>query len=157
MKKKLNSGFLLAILFWMHIMKFKNIIFFNSALVQALTIWIKKKIKLCLHYLTHYTQYPLHSLPKWPVLIVHKVKRGRIHKKNFKFHIDNFQLKISFKLSFCLGFANINSQTNKLLSVLTLHCTVYTLQYVPYIWELSKPETSQGWGPKSQLGIGWFW
>ena len=59
----------------------------------------------------------------------------------------NFELKISFKLGFCLGFANLYSQTNKLLSVLTLHCTVYTLQYVPYIWELSKPETSQGWGP----------
>ena len=42
--------------------------------------------------------------------------------------MNNFELKISFKLGFCLGFANIYSQTNKLLSVLTLHCTVYTIQ-----------------------------
>ena len=58
--------------------------------------------------------------------------------------MDNFQLKISFKLSFLLGFVNLESQTNKLLPVLTLHCTVYTLQYVSYMRELSKPETSQG-------------
>ena len=49
-------------------------------------------------------------------------------------------MTISCKLSFCLGFANIDSQTNKLMSVLILHCTVNTLQYVPYIGELSKPE-----------------
>ena len=63
------------------------------------------------------------------------------------FYIDNFELKISFKLSFSLGFANLDSQTNKLLSLLTLHCTVYTLQYVPYIKGLSRAETSQGQGP----------
>ena len=61
--------------------------------------------------------------------------------------MNNFELKISFKLGFCLGFANIYSQTNKLLSVLTLHCTVYTLQYVPYIKGLSRAETSQGQAP----------
>ena len=42
--------------------------------------------------------------------------------------MDNFELKISFELCFYLGFANLDSQTNKLLSVLTLHCTVYTLK-----------------------------
>ena len=57
--------------------------------------------------------------------------------------MDNFESKISFKLSFCLGFANLDGQTKKLPSVHTLHCTVNTLQYVPYILELSKPETSQ--------------
>ena len=62
--------------------------------------------------------------------------------------MDNFDLKISFKLSFCLGFANSDSQTNKLLSVHTLHCTMYTEQHVPYIQELSKPKTSQGRGHK---------
>ena len=56
-------------------------------------------------------------------------------------------MKISFKLSFSLGFANLDSQTNKLLSVLTLHCTVYILQYIPFIKQLSRPETSQGQGP----------
>ena len=45
--------------------------------------------------------------------------------------MNNFELKISFKLGFCLGFANLYGQTNKLLSELTLHHTVYTLQYVP--------------------------
>ena len=53
-------------------------------------------------------------------------------------------MKISFKLSFSLGFANLDSQTNKLLYVLTLHCKVYTLQYIPYIKEVSRLETSQG-------------
>ena len=42
--------------------------------------------------------------------------------------MDNFELKISFELCFYLGFANLDNQTNKLLSVLTLHCTVYTLK-----------------------------
>ena len=60
-------------------------------------------------------------------------------------------LKISFKLSLSLGFANLDSQTNKLLYVLTLHCKVYTLQYIPYIKELSRPETSQGQGLPTSL------
>ena len=38
--------------------------------------------------------------------------------------MNNFESKMSFKLGFCLGFASIYSQTNKLLSVLTLHYTV---------------------------------
>ena len=42
---------------------------------------------------------------------------------------------------------NLDSQTNKLISVLTLHSSVYTLQYVLYIQELSKPRTSQKRGP----------
>ena len=56
-------------------------------------------------------------------------------------------LKISLKLSFCLSFAKLDSQTNKLLAVHALHHTVYTVQYVPYMQELSKLETSQGRGP----------
>ena len=60
-------------------------------------------------------------------------------------------LKISFKLSLSLGFANLDSQTNKLLYVLTLHCEVYTLQYIPYTKELSRPETSQGQGLPTSL------
>ena len=43
------------------------------------------------------------------------------------------------------------SQKNKLLYVLTLHCKVYTLQYIPYIKELSRPETSQGQGLLTSL------
>ena len=69
----------------------------------------------------------------------------------FKFYIDDFVVKNPFKLSFCLGLANLDSQSNKLLSVLTSHCTVYTLQYVPYIQELSKPETSKGCGPMCKI------
>ena len=82
---------------------------------------------------------------------------------SIRFYMNNFELKISFKLGFCLGFANLYSQTNKLLSVLTLYCTVYTLQYVPYTWELSKPDTSQAKGKSlfeklfCDLVIGWFW
>merc|ERR1712081_172762 len=64
--------------------------------------------------------------------------------RHFTFYIYNFELKISFKLSFSLDFANLDSQTNKLLYVLALHCKVYTLQYIPYNTELSRPETSQG-------------
>ena len=60
-------------------------------------------------------------------------------------------LKILFKLSLSLGFANLDSQTNKLLYVLTLHCKVYTLQYIPYTKELSRPETSQGQGLPTSL------
>ena len=55
--------------------------------------------------------------------------------------------KISLKLNFCLGVAKPDSQTHKLLVVHTLHCTLYTVQYVPYMQELSKLETSQGRGP----------
>ena len=50
-----------------------------------------------------------------------------------------------------MGFANLDSQTNKLLYVLTLHCEVYTLQYIPYTKELSRPETSQGQGLPTRL------
>ena len=63
-----------------------------------------------------------------------------------QFYIENFDLKISFKLSLSLGFANLDNQTNKILYVLTLHCKVYTLHYIPYTKELSSPETSQGQG-----------
>ena len=57
-------------------------------------------------------------------------------------------LKISFTLSFCLHFDKLYSQINKLSAVHTLHCKVYTVQYVPYIQEFSKPEIDQGTGPK---------
>ena len=101
-------------------------------------------------YITLYTVQITHCAIKTSVQST-KATGEKRHKntiiQHIRFYMNNFELKISFKLSFCLGFANLYSQTNKLLSVLTLHCTVYTLQYVPYIWELSKPETSQGWGP----------
>merc|ERR1712081_141705 len=71
--------------------------------------------------------------------------------RNFTFYIDNFELKISFKLSFSSGFANLHSQKNKLLYELTLHCKVYTLHYIPYTKELSRPETSQGQGLLTSL------
>ena len=58
--------------------------------------------------------------------------------------MNNFELKISFKLGFCLAFAYLNSQTNKLIPIHTLPCTVYTVQYVPYVQELSKPKEA-GW------------
>ena len=57
-------------------------------------------------------------------------------------------LKILFTHSFCLGFANHVCQTNKLKTVHTLQCTLYTVHYVPYRQEFSKIETSQERGSK---------
>ena len=62
------------------------------------------------------------------------------------FYTYNFVLKISFKLTFSLGFATLDSQTSRILYVLILYCKVYTLQYIPYIKEPSRPETSQWQG-----------
>ena len=45
---------------------------------------------------------------------------------------------------FCLGFANYHSQTNNLQNVHTLHCSLYTVHYVPYRPELNAKETSKG-------------
>ena len=55
---------------------------------------------------------------------------------------SNLAIVVLCKHSFCLGFANFDSQTNKLHDVQTLHCKWYTVHYVPEI-ELSRPETSQ--------------
>ena len=57
------------------------------------------------------------------------------------------RLYISHKLSLCLGFVNLESQTNKLHNVLTLHNTLYTVKYVQYRPESILPEMSQGRGP----------
>ena len=62
-----------------------------------------------------------------------------------KFYVDNFELKSLFKLSHRLGFANLDSQKSKLLSVLTLYYTMKTLQNLSYMQKLSKPETSWFW------------
>ena len=76
-------------------------------------------------------------------------KREDIRQKSFAiltFYVDDLGFQISFRLPFCLGFVNPDSKTSKLKSVVTLHCTLYTVQYVPYGQELSTPETCQGRG-----------
>ena len=52
-------------------------------------------------------------------------------------------LKISLKHSFGLGFGNHFCQTNKLETVHTLQCTLYTVHNVPYRQEFSTLETSK--------------
>ena len=59
------------------------------------------------------------------------------------FYVYNLILRISFGLSFCLGFANHICQTNKLQTAHTLHCTLDTVHYEPYRPELSTSETSK--------------
>ena len=65
--------------------------------------------------------------------------------------LQNFVLKIYFTLSFCLGFANHVFQTNKLNTVHTLQCTLYTIHYVPYRQEFSTLETSQERGHMGEM------
>ena len=47
------------------------------------------------------------------------------------FLVFSFEFLYAFKLSFYLGFANPDSQTNKLHAVQTFHCILYTVHYVP--------------------------
>ena len=69
--------------------------------------------------------------------------RGRKHKKkliqSIEFHIDNFELQISF----WFGSAYPYSQTK---NTSFIYITLYSIhsKYVAYTQELSKPETSQG-------------
>ena len=65
--------------------------------------------------------------------------------------LQNLVLKISFTLSFCLGFANNVCQTNKLKTVHTLQCTLYTVHYVPHRPEFSTLETSKEGGHMGEL------
>ena len=104
--------------------------------------------KLFLHYTVHSinTNYAI----KTRTQSTQSKKRGKTLDKfnlKHKFYIDNSVSKITLKLSICLGFAKLNSQTNTLLALHTLHCTVYIAEYVPSMKELSKTETSQGRGP----------
>ena len=46
------------------------------------------------------------------------------------FLVLTFEFLYAFKLSFYLGFANTDSQTNKLYAVQTLHCILYKVQYI---------------------------
>ena len=52
-----------------------------------------------------------------------------LHCIQYTLHLilQNLVLKISFTLSFCLGFANHVCQTNKLKTVHTLQCKLYTV------------------------------
>ena len=60
-------------------------------------------------------------------------------------------LKISFTHSFGLDFGNHVCQTNKLKTVHTLQCTLYTVHYVPYRPEFSTLETSQERGHMGEM------
>ena len=65
------------------------------------------------------------------MLSLQKESRGKRHTNllyQFKFYIDDFKLNFLFKLGFCLGFANLDIQTNKLLAVHTLKSTLYIVQ-----------------------------
>ena len=73
-------------------------------------------------------------------------KRG--HKEN-RFEISTLRvaylvLHISLKLSFCLGFKNLNNQTT---ICTTLQCVEYKVNCVPYKPQPSTSETSNGRGP----------
>ena len=57
-------------------------------------------------------------------------KATRGISQNFKFCIDNLVLKISLKLSYCLGFADLDFQSNKLLDVHILHWTKYSIYHI---------------------------
>ena len=51
-------------------------------------------------------------------------------------NVYTVQCNVSTDRSFLFDYIDtvkVNSKTIKLLSILTLHCTVYTLQYVPCI------------------------
>ena len=70
---------------------------------------------------------------------------------NITFNSTKFCVKIYFTLSFCLGFANHVFQTNKLKTVHTLQCTLYTVHYVPHRPEFSTLETSEEGGHMGEL------
>ena len=98
--------------------------------IDDFVLKIPFKLSFCLGFTK------INSLPFKGYLYAKSNMREKTQEKNyltFKYYVDDIMLKIPFKLGFCLGFANLNTKTNKLLYVLTLHCTVYTLQYVPYI------------------------
>ena len=61
--------------------------------------------------------------------------------------------KISFTHSFGLDFGNHVCQTNKLKTVHTLQCTLYTVHYVPYRPEFSTLETSQERGHMGEMHL----
>ena len=79
------------------------------------------------------------------------------------YYIENFELKILFKLSFCLGSVNLDSQTNKLLAAHKLQSTVYTIQHIhtKYMQKVSKPDNSKGrqpiWNLFCDLEAGLLW
>merc|ERR1711954_430730 len=81
-----------------------------------------------------------------------KATEEKRHKKNMiqhiRFYMNNFELKISFKLCFCLGFANIYSQTNYYLY---LHFTVQCIHYNMYHMYKSSVNQKQA---KEQEGVG---
>ena len=52
-------------------------------------------------------------------------------------------VKISFGISFCVDIVNQVFPINKLQTVPTLHCTLYTVDYAPYRLELGTQETSK--------------
>ena len=65
--------------------------------------------------------------------------------------VQNFALNILSMYSLCLGFANHVFQTNKLNTVHTLQCTLYTVHYVPHRPEFSTLETSEEGGRMREL------
>ena len=76
--------------------------------------------------------------------------------------MNNFELKISFKLGICLGSANIYivKQTNYYLY---LHYTVQCIHYNMYHTYISSVNQKQAQGDDlcenlfCDLRIGWFW
>ena len=67
--------------------------------------------------------------------------------------VQNLMLKILFTHKYCLGFAIANHvcHTNKIKTVHTLQCTLYTVHYIPHRPELSTLEKSQERGHMGEL------
>ena len=65
--------------------------------------------------------------------------------------VQHLVLKISYRNSFGLGFANYVCQTKKLKTVHTSQCTLNTVHYVQYRPEFSTLETSKERGHMEEM------
>ena len=80
-----------------------------------------------------------------------KIYEANIVKNISTLIVQNLVLEILFTHSFCLGFANNFCQTNKLKTVHTLQCTLYTVHCVPQRPEFSTLEKSEEGGHMGEL------
>ena len=133
---KLNR-FLFAALIWMQNIKFNFDYFFELYICSDLDNLNNQTNKVFLHYTEHSIHYKVCQTRAQSTKSNKREKTWEKINLNLKFYLDNLVLKMSLKLILCLSFAQLDSQTNKLLAVHALHCTVYTVQYVPYMQELS--------------------
>ena len=155
LKMRLSLVLLLVVLIWIQIISI-SIILYTSDLIDIVlfenqllfsswqSIWSNKK--MCLYYTvysTHYTVYYTDHSSVHQKQWEGKEKRKKCHKLLILI-VQNLVLKITCR--FCLRFANHVCQTNKLKTVHTLQCTLYTVHYVPHRPEFSTLETSKEGG-----------